>query len=67
MEIEELLEAYIKAVEESFTTKDYTEVTQIREQLEALNRFEELEYRADLMLKDSKDSEIIEYMNHSQN
>ena len=67
MEIEELLEAYIKAVDESFTTKDYTELIQIREKLEALNRFEELEYRADLMIMESDDPDIIEYMNHSQN
>ena len=67
MEIEELLEAYIKAVDESFTTKDYTKLIQIREQLEALNRYEELEYRADLMLKDSKDLDVVEYMDHSQN
>lgn len=63
MEIEELLEAYIKAVDESFTTKDYTKLIQIREQLEALNRFEELEYKADLMLSKSDDLNIKEYMN----
>lgn len=67
MELERLLEAYMKAVDESFTTKDYTELIQIREQLEALNRFEELEYRADMILKDSKDSDVVEYTNHSQN
>ena len=63
MEIEELLEAYIKAVDESFTTKDYTKVEQIREQLEALNRFEELEYRADMILIKSDDLNVKEYMN----
>ena len=62
MEIEELLEAYMKAVDESFTTKDYTELIQIREKLETLNRFEELEYRADLMIMESDDPEIKEYM-----
>lgn len=62
MELERLLEAYMKAVDESFTTKDYTKVAQIREQLEALNRFEELEYRADLMLSKSDDPDIKECM-----
>ena len=63
MILEELLDAYIQAVD----ANDYTEVTRIREQLEALNRFEELEYRADLMIMESDDPDIKEYMNHSQN
>lgn len=63
MILEELLEAYIQAVD----ANDYIKVARVREQLEALNRYEELEYRADLILKDSKDLDIIEYMNHSQN
>ena len=62
MEIEELLEAYIKAVDESFTTKDYIKVEQIKKELEELNRFEELEYRADLMISESNDPDIKEYM-----
>lgn len=62
MQFEELLEAYIKAVDESFITKDYTKVEQIREQLEALQRWEELEYRADIILIKSDDSDIIEYL-----
>ena len=52
----------IKAVDESFTTKDYTKVARIREQLEALNRDEELLYRADLMIMESDDTDIVEYM-----
>ena len=62
MEIEELLEAYIQAVDESFTTKDYTKLIQIRDKLEALNRYEELLYRADLMIMESDDPDIKEYM-----
>ena len=63
MQFEELLEAYIKAVDESFITNDCTKVEQLRKELEALNRFEELEYRADLMIMESDDSDIQEYMN----
>lgn len=58
MILEELLEAYIQAV----NANDYIKVAQIREQLEALNRYEELEYKADLMLSKSDDPDIKEYM-----
>ena len=63
MEIEELLEAYIQAVDESFITNDYTKVKQIREQLEALQRWEELEYRADTIIKKEGDKETISILN----
>lgn len=58
MILEELLNAYIQAVD----ANDYTKVAQIREQLEALQRWEELEYRADLILMESDDPNIKEYM-----
>lgn len=62
MEVIDLIQAYMAAIDKAFKTNDFTEVMEVLNKLEAISRDDELIYKVDEILMKSGDEEVIEFL-----